>query len=99
MEIGFEEKGHIYSINGEIASISVTELLTKHGLAPNYNGTSRAKLKESAEIGKAVHKDLENILNHIFGACHPDTTTSAAEPTFLIIISPVPNTDEAIAPE
>jgi len=63
MEISFEEKGHIYSVNGEIASISVTELLAKHGLAPNYKGTSKAKLKESAELGKAVHKDLEDILN------------------------------------
>ena len=63
MEISFEEKGHIYSVNGEIASISVTELLAKHGLAPNYKGTSKEKLKESAELGKAVHKDLEDVLN------------------------------------
>lgn len=63
MNITFEEKGHIYSINGNIAGISVTELLAKHGLAPNYSGTSKAKLKESAEIGKQVHKDLENVLN------------------------------------
>lgn len=63
MVITFEEKGHIYSVNGEIASISVTELLAKHGLAPNYSGTSKAKLKESAEIGKSVHKDLESVLN------------------------------------
>ena len=63
MQVDFEEKGHIYSVNGNIASISVTELLAKHGLAPNYGGTSKAKLKESAEIGKTVHKDLENVLN------------------------------------
>lgn len=63
MEIRFEEKGHIYSVNGEIAGISVTELLAKHGLAPNYSGISKAKLKETSNVGKAVHKDLENILN------------------------------------
>lgn len=63
MQISFEEKGHIYSVNGEIASISVTELLAKHGLAPDYNGISKTKLKESADKGKAVHKDLEDILN------------------------------------
>ena len=63
MIVDFEEKGHIYSVNGEIASISVTELLAKHGLAPDYSGISKAKLKESADNGKAVHKDLENILN------------------------------------
>lgn len=63
MVVDFEEKGHIYSVNGEIAGISVTELLAKHGLAPDYSGISKAKLKESADNGKAVHKDLENILN------------------------------------
>lgn len=63
MVIEFEEKGHIYSVNGEIAGISVTELLAKHGLAPDYSGISKAKLKESADVGKEVHKDLENILN------------------------------------
>lgn len=63
MFIDFEEKQHIYSVNGEIASISVTELLAKHGLAPNFEGVNKNKLKESAEIGKRVHKDLENILN------------------------------------
>lgn len=63
MLIDFEEKGHIYSVNGEIAAISVTELLSKHGLAPKYSGTNKTKLKESAEIGKSVHKDLESVLN------------------------------------
>lgn len=63
MQIEFEEKGHIYSVNGNIASVSVTELLAKHGLAPSYDGVSKTKLKATAETGKAVHKDLENILN------------------------------------
>lgn len=63
MVIEFEEKDHIYSVNGEIASISVTELLAKHGLAPDYSGINKQKLRESAEKGKDVHKDLENILN------------------------------------
>ena len=62
MIVDFEEKGHIYSVNGEIASISVTELLTKHGLSP-YSGVNKSKMKESADVGKEIHKDLENILN------------------------------------
>lgn len=62
MIIDFEEKGHIYSVNGEIASISVTELLAKHNLSP-YNGAKKSKMKESADKGKEIHKDLENILN------------------------------------
>lgn len=63
MIIEFEEKGHVYSVNGEIASISVTELLAKHGLAPDYSGVDKKKLRESSAKGKEVHKDLENVLN------------------------------------
>ena len=63
MIIEFEEKEHIYSVNGEIAGISVTELLAKHGLAPDYSGINKQKLRESAEKGKEVHKDLEDVLN------------------------------------
>ena len=63
MIVEFEPKGHVYSVNGEIATISVTELLAKHKLAPSYSGISKARLKASADKGKEVHKDLENILN------------------------------------
>ena len=63
MLIDFEEKDHVYSINGDIASISVTELLKKHNIAPDYNGVSNATLKNASKKGKEVHKDLENILN------------------------------------
>lgn len=63
MLIDFEEKHHIYSVNGEIASISITELLAKHGLSPDYSGINKQVLRESAERGKEVHKDLEYILN------------------------------------
>lgn len=63
MLIEFEESEHIYSVNGDIASISVTELLHKHGLAPDYSGVNPDILKASAEKGKTIHKDLELILN------------------------------------
>lgn len=63
MIVEFEEKDHIYSVNGDIASISVTELLKKHGLSPKYDEVNKKVLKASAEKGKAVHKDLENVLN------------------------------------
>ena len=63
MIIEFEEKDHIYTVNGEIAGISVTELLAKHGLAPDYSGINKKKLRESADKGKEVHKDLEDVLN------------------------------------
>lgn len=63
MQVDFEEKGHVYFVNGEIASISVTELLHKHGLAPDYTGVSKESLDNAAAKGKEVHKDLENIVN------------------------------------
>lgn len=63
MKVDFLEDGHVYAINGEIARLSVTELLQKHGLAPDYSKADKKKLKESAERGKEIHKDLENILN------------------------------------
>ena len=46
MIVEFEEKDHIYSVNGDIASISVTELLKKHGLSPNYDGVNKQALRE-----------------------------------------------------
>lgn len=63
MIIDFEEKDHCYSLNGEIADISVTELLHKHNLAPDYSGAPKKKLTASAKEGKEVHKDLESVLN------------------------------------
>ena len=71
MRIDFEERNHVYAINGEIATTSVTELLAKHGLAPNYKGVSKTKLEASANIGKEVHKDLEEIVNDL---SHEPTT-------------------------
>lgn len=61
MQIEFNEKKHQYKIDGDIAHISVTELLHKHGLAPNYDGVNKKTLKDKADKGKAIHKDLENI--------------------------------------
>ena len=63
MQVDFKEQGHVYYVDGEIASISVTELLRKHGLAPSYSGISEDVLESAAEKGKEVHKDLENVIN------------------------------------
>ena len=38
MQIEFNEKDHIYMINGEVATLSVTKLLAKHNLANDYSG-------------------------------------------------------------
>lgn len=72
MKIEFDEKTHTYFVDGEIATISVTELLHKHGLSPDYKDVREEVLTARAEEGKRVHKDLEKILmdkDHI-----PETT-------------------------
>lgn len=63
MIIEFDGKDHIYSVNGDIATTSITELLRKHGLAPSYDGVSESVLKEAAIRGTQVHEDLANVLN------------------------------------
>lgn len=63
MIIDFDEKTHCYAVNGDIASISVTELLKKHGLSTDYGDVPKKTMVKAAEHGKAVHKDLEKIMN------------------------------------
>ena len=50
MKIELEEKNHTYFVDGEIASISITELLRKHGLAPDYGSVSKAKLSQDVDL-------------------------------------------------
>lgn len=52
-------ENHTYIVNGDIAGISVTQLLKKHGLSPSYKGVDIVKLNESAKYGTEVHKDIE----------------------------------------
>ena len=59
MTITFDKKTHLYLVDGDIATISVTELLRKHGLAPTYFKANESK----RETGKAIHEDLENVCN------------------------------------
>ena len=56
---GVERVDGTYFVNGEVASISVTELLHKHGLAPNYEGIDNSVLEEARKRGKAIHLDIE----------------------------------------
>lgn len=63
MVVEFNEKDHIYIIDGEVANTSVTKLLAKHKLANDYTGVDEATLKKKANYGTNVHKDIENIIN------------------------------------
>lgn len=42
--------------------ISVTTLMKKHGLSPNYDGIPSATLEAKAKYGKLVHKELEEYI-------------------------------------
>lgn len=63
MKITFDEKEHVYAINGDIAITSITALLHKHGLAPDYSKVDSEVLARKAEYGKEIHKDCELAVN------------------------------------
>ena len=63
MKITFDSKKHIYRVNEEIAHISITQLLRKHNLAPDFKGVKADVLDNAAKRGTLIHKDLENIIN------------------------------------
>lgn len=64
MNIVFNKKNHQYIVDGEIASLSVTQLLRKHGLAPNYSNVKEEVLNAKAELGTYIHAELESIIKN-----------------------------------
>lgn len=60
--IKFDEQKHEYT-DGKKVLISVTQLLSKHGLAPDYSGANSEILQASAEKGTLVHKEIEEYVN------------------------------------
>lgn len=64
----FKEDTHQYFLvdarTGEVIKelISVTTLMKKHEIAPNYNNVPTETLKAKAEYGSLVHKELENYI-------------------------------------
>jgi regulator of replication initiation timing len=61
--ITFKEDTHEY-FNGDKKLISVTQLMRKHGLAPNYDGIPDAVLRAKAERGTLIHKEIESFITH-----------------------------------
>lgn len=63
-EIRFIEDGHRYILkedNGaETELVSVTQLLKKHGILPDYSNVDEQVLSAKAERGRVVHEELEN---------------------------------------
>ena len=64
----FKEDTHQYFLvdckTGEVIKelISVTTLLAKHGLSPDYSGVPSETLKAKAEYGNLVHSEIERYI-------------------------------------
>ena len=56
--VEFDEKKHQYKVDGHPV-ISVTQLMKKHGLAPDYSGIDPGVLSRAAERGTMIHKEIE----------------------------------------
>ena len=60
-ELRFDEETHTYW-RGEKQLISVTQLLAKHGLAPDYSAVNEVTLKRKADRGSLIHKEIETYI-------------------------------------
>lgn len=63
MKVEFQEQGHLYLVNGNLAELSTTELLHKHKLSPDYSGVDIDILTAKAEFGKEIHEELSFVTN------------------------------------
>ena len=60
--IKFNEELHKYTLDNK-ELISVTTLLSKHGLSTNYDNVDPNILKNKAKFGSDIHKELERYLH------------------------------------
>lgn len=58
----FDESKHEYTVNGKVL-LSVTQLLKKHGIAPDYSFVDKDVLELSARRGTAIHKEIEDYID------------------------------------
>ena len=59
----FNAERHEYTLDGR-PLISVTQLMKKHGLAPDYSGIDPTVLARAADRGTLVHKEIENCIKY-----------------------------------
>ncbi|MBR2385699.1 siphovirus Gp157 family protein [bacterium] len=70
IKVIFDEEKHLYTAvdaaTGEILNdlVSVTTLLKKHNLSPDYSMVDEAVLNAKAERGKVIHEELEKFINN-----------------------------------
>lgn len=60
--VRFVEETHKYYDENDKELISVTTLLKKHNLSPNYDNVDVETLKKASEYGKLVHSELEDYI-------------------------------------
>ena len=60
--IHFDEATHTYTLDDGRVLISVTQLMKKHGLAPDYSSVNPDVLARAAERGTLVHKEIEDYI-------------------------------------
>ncbi len=63
MRVIFNPADHTYTIGGR-KLISVTALLKKHGLAPDYSGVDEEVLNRAAKKGTVVHTEIEEYIKN-----------------------------------
>lgn len=61
MRVIFNPADHTYTVGGR-KLISVTHLLKKHGLAPDYSSIDAGILERAANKGIAVHEEIEDFI-------------------------------------
>lgn len=61
--IKFDDLMHQYWYDGH-ETISVTQLLSKHGLSPDYSNVNSKVLEKASERGKIIHKEIEEFVNN-----------------------------------
>lgn len=54
----FDELSHIYLLDGKVL-MGVTSLMKKHHLSADYSHIKKEVLEQAAEIGTAIHKEIE----------------------------------------
>lgn len=60
-ELTFNKKTHVYELGGK-PLISVTQLMKKHGLAPDYSNVREDVLQAKAERGEFIHAEIEHYI-------------------------------------
>lgn len=63
--IYFDETSHSYLLDDEKLLMGVTELMRKHNLGADYSGIPTARLKAAAELGTAIHRELQDYENGV----------------------------------